>query len=514
MSKIRRNITVGRTFQVLFYALGFPLMVHLIFISSKVLTKNPLIGGGLTQIIPQSTVSYYSGNAVLGLYLTLALWAIFIIFQLLLRLILKRKAWVRTAIATVLAAILFVAPIMYMEFIMKKDFEKDRQTYIEETNVDVGTWGRHAQDVQGKSNEVAEKVGGFIDRYNIVFAGENLSSKNTDGTETEFNEEDAAWYSPNGMYADGYVFSYKQAKKVLRDYYVNKLAYEAEERNIDNELRVALTALETNTMSDWSRYKRGDSASSFSMEDFSYVASEDEYQKAYGADGTARKYYLTNEKLDKVLGVLGRELGANAQVSGLIGMLGTFGIDLGGVDIAALLNENLNVAALIEVVNAMNLGGTLRKLIDPQSTLTTIDEAFIYGLLEGFSSYQSPTTYPIYYFLENEELKAYAYANYYAKIHGAKVGSVLVGSGSEPKVGNITLDSQGTAEPAAKAILEELDWLDTYEKIQKKYYPYLAMREKLIKYSAFCTLMIFAAYAMTIYVDDKFKKLTVKSGGR
>ncbi len=44
MSKIRRNITVGRVFQVLFYALGFPLMVHLVLISSQPLMDNPLIG--------------------------------------------------------------------------------------------------------------------------------------------------------------------------------------------------------------------------------------------------------------------------------------------------------------------------------------------------------------------------------------------------------------------------------------------------------------------------------------
>ena len=28
--------------------------------------------------------------------------------------------------------------------------------------------------------------------------------------------KDLCWYSPNGMYADGYVFSVKQARKVLR----------------------------------------------------------------------------------------------------------------------------------------------------------------------------------------------------------------------------------------------------------------------------------------------------------
>ncbi|MGI6136372.1 MAG: hypothetical protein ACOYEE_01015 [Christensenellales bacterium] len=521
MSKIRRNITVGRVFQVLFYALGFPLMVHLVLISSKPLMDNPLIGSGETQLF--GTLNYYKGEGIWGVYLALGLWIVFILFQILFRLIIRENAWTRTAIATLMAAILFVGPIMAMDFVFKGKFEEERTQNIEATNVDVGSYAVNNQKYKDKSGEVGDAVDAFMKLYNLKeFNGKNYSGKNTDGSETVHNEDDAAWYSPNGMYADGYVFSVKQARKILRDYYENKYAFEEEHKNdpepiitINQALKNAITALEADSGSDWNKYKNGDPESTFAMEGFEYIDSPQEYDLAYGDEGTAKKYFLSPAKLDAVLSVLGRELGDNDEVASLIGMLSTFGIDLGGINIAELLTENLKLADLITLVNGMGLGGTLRQLVDPSSTETTIDEAFIFSLLEGFSSYQSPTTYPVFYFIEDEGLKAYAYANYYAKVHGAKVGSVLVDDeGEDPRVGLITLDASGEPAPNGHEVLKELDWFDANEKMGKKYYPLFALRDRLVKWSAFCTLMIFAAYAMTIYIDEKYKKLTVKAGGK
>jgi len=520
MSKIRRNITVGRVFQVLFYALGFPLMVHLVLISSKPLMDNPLIGTGQTQLI--GTLNYYKGEGVWGVYLALGLWIVFIIFQLLLRLIVKRNAWTRAAVATLLAAIIFVAPIMTMDFWLKGKFEEERTKYIEETDTDVGSYTVTNQKYKDKSEEASSAVEDFIKLYNLEkFEGKNYSGKNTDGSETVHNEEDAAWYSPNGMYADGYVFSFKQATKVIRNYYENKYAYDeahkedSDPTTINDALSKAIADLEADGNSDWSKYKRGDAESDFEMANFKYISSPNEYELAYGDEGTAKRYYLTPAKLDAVLGVLGRELGGNEAVSGLLATLSTFGISLGGIDIESLLTENLKLADLIALVNGMGLGGTLRTLVDPDSTETTIDEAFVFGLLEGFSSYQSPTTYPVFYFIKDEGLREYAYANYYAKVHGAKVGAVLVADeGEDPKVGLITLDSSGKPAPNGHDALKQLDWFEANEKMSKKYYPLFALRERLVKWSALCTLMIFAAYAMTIYIDEKYKKLTVKAGGR
>lgn len=509
MLKLRRNITAARIFQFLFYALGFPLIVHLVLVSSGPLIDNGLVNSGEEQLI--GTINYYTGPAVMGIYYGLALWAIFILGQLLLKLFVRKNRWTRTAIAVILAAIIIVGPVLYIDLLKKPEYDALQASFAER-NIEVEDWGKSASKFGEFTEDNQADIDSFMRTYNIQkFKGKNYSDTNADGSLSIENEEDAAWYSPNGMYADGYVFSFKQANKVLKDYYTNKAAYEADGENIEIELQQALEELESNPYSDWSRYKRGDAESSFSMEDFSYITDSDEYEVAYGEDGIARKYYLTEERLAQVLSVLGRELGENESIGSLLPAISSF-IDLGGLDIMSLLNEDLSLEVLVDVVNGLGLGGTLRQLVDPTSTETEIDEAFVFGLLANYSSYQSPMTYPVFYFIEDEGLRDFAYANYYAKIHGAKIGSVLVGTGENPKVGHITMDASGMPAPTQEEVLATIDQFEAFETISQKFYPLFALRESLVKFGAFATLCVFAAYALTIYIDKKYAKLTLKAG--
>lgn len=511
MEKIRRNITAARIFQFLFYALSFPLIVHLILIASGPLIDNNMIANGENQLL--GTINYYDGPAYKGVYYGLALWGIFLVVQLLLRLFVKKNRWTRTAIAVVLAAIILVGPVLYLDLLIKPKYDLLQAEYTA-NGLEVETWGKSAGKYKDYTDENRADIDAFMRLYNIQeFEGESVSEQNTDGSMSILDEEAQAYYSPNGMFGDGYVFSYKQINIILRDYYENKIAFEEDGKDIEVELQNAITALETNPFSDWNRYKNGASSSTFDLEGFEYITDADEYETAYGENGIARKYYLTDDKLNAVLSVLGRELGENNSISSLLGIVGGM-IDLGGIDIMALLTEDLSLSTLIGVVNGLGLGATLQQMLDPNSTETTIDEAFVMSLLANYSSYQSPMTYPIFYFIEDQDLKDFAYANYYAKIHGAKIGSVLVGSGDDPKVGLITLDASGMPAPTGEEVLATLDEFDAFQNIATTYYPLFALREILIKFSALAAICIFAAYALTIYIDEKYKLLTLKAGVR
>ena len=173
--------------------------------------------------------------------------------------------------------------------------------------------------------------------------------------------------------------------------------------------------------------------------------------------------------------------------------------------IQGLLTEDLTVDGLIGFINDLGLGKTLAGLIGTGAD--TITKADLMGLLEGYSNYQSPSTYPIFYFLEDEGLREYAYANYYGKIHGGKVGAVLVGE----NVGLMNLDNMsGTKNPySAQGLLDMFDLWDAQTELIETFYPMVMVRTIALKMSASIVFCLLATYWFTAKIDEQYAKLAV-----
>ena len=541
MVKTRRKITVLRILQVLFYALGFPLFVHNVILASSTYRASNFVAGDILK----SPVFY-----------AVVLWAIVVIAQLLFRAICRKNRMTRTVLVALVALVVTVGPIMYSDFLLKSDYEER----VEQAAADGVTAPSYEQAVTSYDSYIQEtnaQIAEFIEVFNLeTFASRNYNKGgNTDltlaGTETseppyneepytipiEYDAEEDAYYSPNGMYVDGFRFGYRAAKKVLTDYYANKLAYEAEGRDIDAELAEALKELKNNSQSDWNKYKRGDSASSFSMEGFEYIYSADEYDNAYGENGTANKYFLTEERMEEILDELEIVLTSD-ELSAFVETIG-FLTNMFGIDIAKLIDTIVpaldSVDSLLEVLNqplsallgsepaegeesiAQMLFGLLGMPLEGELTWDTLEELLA---STGISVYISPSTYPIYYFLDNEEgLRDYAYAKYYATVHGAKLGSVLVdtsaGEGETQYVGKITMSaSGGTASPyTGESLLQLFKKWDFDEEIQKDFYAFFILRSELLTMSAVIVFTLIAAYFFTAQIDKQYAKLALKAEG-
>lgn len=542
MVKTRRKITALRVLQVLFYALGFPLFVHLVLLASSSYRDSFFVSGfGAWKPVIYAAV----------------LWAVVILAQLLFRAVCRKNRMARSVLVALVAAVITVGPIMYCDFILKNDYEADAAAALEK-GVEIPSYESAITSFDEYVATTNSEIQQFIDVFYLeTFESRNYNKGgNTDGTlsgnsdaeapynelpytiEVEYDEENDIYYSPNGMFVDGYRFGYRAAKKVLTDYYSNKLNYEPRNKddNIDVYLGEVLAELEANPNSDWNKYKRGAAESSFAMEDFHYIYSSSEYDNAYGENGTANKYFLTRERVDEIIEVLAGALASQSTlINDIINSLNFFDLgpefemiiglvkglmaDIGSLDtdkLLDILNDTVITTEGGEQTLAELVFGLLGMEVEGELTWEMLQELLVSSAI---SVYISPSTYPIYYFIEDEGLKDYAYAKYYATVHGAKLGSVLVDE--SPKngveyVGHVTMSSSGTINPYTGAeLLSLFEKWDTEEEIQGKYYPFFIVRSTLIKMSAVIVFTLIAAYYFTSLIDKQYAKLTLKAeGGR
>ena len=556
MVKTRRKITALRILQVLFYALGFPLFVHLVMLASASYRDSNFVAGDLMS----SPVLYAA-----------VLWAIVVIAQLLFRAICRKNRMTRTVLVALVAMVVTIGPILYCDFVLKGKYNELYDAAVAD-GIDAPRYEQAITDYDEYIAATNDEIQQFIDVFNLeTFESRNYNKGgNTDatlaGTDTSeppyndlpytiqvrYDEEEDAYYSPNGMYVDGFRFGYYAAKKVLTDYYTNKLAYQAEGKDIDKELTAALQELENNTLSDWNKYKNGASESSFDMEGFEYIYSSDEYDNAYGEDGTANKYFLTKERMEEILleikDVLGGpELQAVLESSSIANLLGLLGgvanIDIQGVlgKIVAALEPNGTTSVVDQFIELLNgsmeelglsgLGGLLD--VDMSQSLAELLFGLLGMPLEGeltwetlqellassaLSVYISPSTYPIYYFIQDEALRDYAYAKYYATVHGAKLGSLLVDLSPDENgteyVGKITMSSSGTINPyTGESLLQLFKKWDFDQQVQKEYYSFFILRSVLVKMSAVIVFTLIAAYFFTAQIDKQYAKLALRPEG-
>jgi len=379
-----------------------------------------------------------------------------------------------------------------------------------------------------------------------------------DGSLPTYDKERDAYFSPNGMYADGYVFSMNEAIDILITYHEARQEYAKKDKDIDKELEKAINQIKTSSK---------------------YIAyqSTEEYKKAYNTtDGTAYNHMLTIEQVDEILSIIGKEIGTLTSNS----LIQSF-IPASLSALTDILNENLSIDTLVDTINDLKLGTVLSLVSFEQELMDVVFEALIpileyvtlpttelqfdsaanlkasleniaikdllnqldfdklnatvssfgldlneyqtlfeNGLTKEFVQdliynlsftsnlffYQSPTVKPVFDFIEDETLKSYAYARYYATVHGANVGSVLIGD----SIGGVTFSSGGY--PASHGFtLQELYQLKMDNSYIPRAYPLFAARRYMYVMGGVIVIMIALYYHNSRKQEQAFKQIT---GGR
>lgn len=471
MSKLRKKHNRYRSLKTLSYLLGFPLLILLVLIGSMSLFEGDAF----------SDTKWY------GVIVCVAIWAVSVVLQIVISLITKSYNG-RTLFMLIVSLVLLVGGSVFFDLYAEGKIDDINEEYAAHgVQVDsykyqagwVVTW----TDRDGLANKYVDDVNRFCAVYNIGYKSSNYGKVNGDGSEITYDKDADAYYSPNGMYADGYIFGFKQAVQVLIDYNQSKFDIEndwqeavmdgdkikqeaqfvANGKDADEELAKALAALDTD--SKWLAYKNSA-----------------EYKAAYGDDGTAYKFMLNAERLDNLIRALAKGLSkttifdklANLGIN-VDSLLSNFGIKVDDL-------KNLTLDSAIELINGMGLFEE------------EVSEEMLLDLMQSFSYYQSPTVKPKFAFIEDETLRTYAYANYYGTVHGANVGSVLVAKDDgKPEtienIGHVTMDSSGYPADRFAYTLTELYELQARDAVANPYYALMMARRYMMLCSGIVAVM-------------------------
>lgn len=489
VSKAKARMVIWRVLKVAFYLLGFPLLY---------LAVRQDVGSLGGTVMGEGYAKWF----------VLAVWAIVVLVQIIAGLIGRRsdrknlrraqngvsqKYFHRGLVVAIVALVLTAGPLVYLELTLKKELGAVYDEY-KDTDIKVSTYEVQLKDYQSSASDLNSRIDAFCELYNIEYTSKVYGGTNADLSEYTYNAEDDAYYSANGMYADGYLFGYKQATEIMKTYYGLKLKYAAEEENIEQLVTQEIAKLKTNPNSEWNRYKKG-------LSDH-YVSDPDEYSVAYNDEGTgtAQGQYVTEQRLDAIVAAIMQNLPKDSLIK-LINTVKPF------IEPGMLPNGTCDtIIAELEKVDASTTLDDLLAIVNeflPALDMEPLTKADVLELLAGYSSYISPSTYPIFEFIEDEELRAFAYAQYYGLVHGAKMGSVLLSTEvyddkgtftGYSNVGEITLSASGTPGQAPETVLAGIEQIEADMSYMPKYYPYIALRTNLLYNLGLITFGIIAAY--------------------
>lgn len=550
VNKMRKKHKQYSFLQTLCYLLGFPLLILLVFFGS-------------TSMIYDDA---FTKTRLYGLAAVVAIWLIVTLLQIIVCIVSKNKS-TRTVWSMLFAIIFVIGGAFAFDIYAEKQIESVQEEYAAYKGVEVKDYKyqiNYYETITSNKTDLTDKysdmVNEFCTIYNVGVTSKVYNKeKNADGSAVTQDKKTKAYLSPNGMYADGYIFSMEEAVEILITINETRAKFAAKDKDADVELEAALAVAKAS--SEWTAYKN-----------------TAEYKAAYGAEGTAYKHMLTMDKLDNILAILGKhvdKLLGNALIGGILQDL----IPSDFKSLVGLLDEDLNLATLCTAINNLELGvilglveGTIKgideSLLDvvydallpvlnyaTDSVLTvetlkamTISElladinfnklnnvtkaigldltayeaVFTHGITPAFVEelvttlpltsnlffYQSPTTKPIMEFIADDEMRAYAYAKYYATTHGANVGSVLLGD----NIGAVTFSSSGHPSSTFAYDLTKLYQLKAYNSYVPKYFPLFAAR----RYMYVCGGLI--AMMMALYYHNARKKeevfALIAKGGR
>ncbi len=549
MNKARRKYNRYRALKTICYLLGFPLFFLLVYFGSTSMIYNEAF----------TDTWYYGLVAVVGLWLVVS------ILQVLFALICRSKNG-RAMFGMIITLVVMIGGAVAFDIFAEKQFEKiaeENEVYgitMKDYKYQINYYQTLTTDKKSLTDSYVEDVERFCRVYNINVKGKCFSDDyNMDGSLPEYDKDRDAYFSPNGMYADGYIFSMNEAINILITYYETQEYYADLGKNADEELDNAIAAARTS--SAYLQYKQ-----------------TDEYKKAYNTtDGTAYDHMLTLDQVDAILSELG-----DAVSKGLI-KFSAFLVFLPSeiTDLLGIVNGQLSIDVLVDTINGLKLGDVIpllgfeEEIMDvlyeallpilryaslPSTTLQfdsvanfetsllnitvkdlltsldfdkvneTVSEfgldlsdfegLFDNGLTRGFIEqiineisltsnlffYQSPTVKPVFEFVENEMLREYAYAKYYATVHGANVGSVLIGN----NIGAVTFSTSGY--PASHGFtLQELYQLRADNSYIPKAYPLFAVRRYMYAMGGIMIFLVALYYHNARKQDEAFMELT---GGR
>lgn len=474
LKSIKSKMLWARVFKLAFYGIGFPMLLWFLREEKIALGTGYIIGD--------------SGNMIL--YFGIAIWAVVWLAQLIAHAFKNRKA--RALLVTIVTLAVTVGPLVFCDLYVEKQIEALQGKYGQDK---IASYPNQVVHFHEYAQELNAPLDEFFATYNIDYGYGNKAGKNTDGTETFDKPDEGGVFSQNGLYADGFIFGYDAAKKVILTYYDCRKAFYENPQNktkdIDEELNKQLAALKSNSNSDWNKYRK-----------------TAEYQAAYGPDGTATKYYVTEERLAQIVSELGKALGSmdalNTILTAVQTILGLVDVDLSALnfdDIKAHLNGDLTVDYLLSVIQG----------VAPKLNLT---KDSLMDLLESYSFYQSPTTTPIFDFLEDKNMRDYAWAKYEGMTHGGKVGSILLPKITKDdagehigKVGCITLDKSGSDPWSENQLRDLFDRVERNQDYMAKLYPLISIRNMLILYSGFCVFGVAASYFFARLEQNQMKRL-------
>ncbi len=352
--------------------------------------------------------------------------------------------------------------------------EGEEETFTVKT--DIYTYDKCLAEIKPWSGggSIAGSIGSLEGRFCSVYniGGSSRGSDNTDGSEVgparekrDGSGELEYWfgetgdvYSENGLYNDAYIPGTNQAIEILLTIYHTQAQYKEMGKDADEELEKAL--LEVESSREW----------------LDYVASE-EYQSVYGEGGTAYKYMLTEERMDDLLAALIPGIFEAESISDLLGIATTF-----SGSIQTYVDAFKQVKSVDDAIAAL---GTLGLSVDKQQ---------IMDLVNSLAWYQMPSVLPKMYFIEDDDLRTYAYAKYYAEDHGATVGSVLYAEDQENgKIGKITMSDSGVSIKD-NAFSEEDMYKIRANRLYGNFFQKMLARRYAYYFAAFTALAFLFAY--------------------
>lgn len=550
VNKLRKKHKKYSFLQTLCYLLGFPLLILLVFFGS-------------TSMIYDDA---FTNTKLYGLAAVVAIWLIVTLLQIVVCIISKNKN-TRCVWSMVFAIIFVIGGAFAFDIYAEKQIKSIQEEYapykgvvVEDYNHQINYYQTITSNKSDLTDKYSDMVQEFCTVYNVKVTSKVYNKeKNADGSPVTQDKKTKAYLSPNGMYADGYIFSMEEAVEILITINETRAKFAAKDKDADEELELALA--QAKASSEWSNYK-----------------TTEEYKAAYGPDGTAYKHMLTMDKVDDILSILGKHVNIlinNPMLSGaissavpaelapLLGILDAnldltklcntinnlkVGVILGFVEssitkidadlldvvydaLLPILNyatdsvmtvEGLKAMTILQLLNALNfekLNGVTKAIgLD----LTNYSTVFSNGLTPDFVEelvttlpltsnlffYQSPTTKPIMAFIKDDELRAYAYAKYYATTHGANVGSVLLGD----NIGAVNFSSSGHPSSTFAYDLTKLYQLRAYNSYVPKYFPLFAARRYMYVCGGLIVMMMALYYHNSRKKEEAFAQIA--KGGR
>ncbi|MDR2635001.1 MAG: hypothetical protein LBC13_03355, partial [Clostridiales bacterium] len=376
MMFVKAKMKTFRVLKVLSYLLGFPLMLYVIYAGAKQL--------GVYEVAETVDMSAF----------WIAFWCCvgFAVFNAAVEILLrKKKTLFRGFIIAAVALLAVMIPAVSVEESARKSFNELRDGYAATGYVYDG-YEKQLSDYLDRAKSHDRAFDDFVKLYNLDGTAGSLMGGNTDGTPTAeasdkngiflsgyggyehyvFGREIGGSYSMNGLYADGFVFGYDQAKYILTTYYAVRESYAAKGLDADAELKSALAELDADG-SVWSAYKQ-----------------TEEYLRAYGDAPAAGKgelktdiggsehdvydlyagnYYLTPAKVKKLLNAAAGHITGLPVTGDLVEIIKTVasiaGFRLSEESLDALNNyRDLNYDGIMTVLSDLNIeldGGILNE---------------------------------------------------------------------------------------------------------------------------------------------------------